>query len=243
VRGSGGCRVPGAGRLALILALLALGSLGSFAGGTARAGTPEEIAQAGGIDAVGTVFDLSGLGTPGAPGGPGGLWLTSDVEIHLVSPGRTPAAIALAVAPTPNGAGVTALLSLTGLTPLAPYFVYRDGLAAHEEVWTDASGALALLQSVAEPHLVMVQDSPSTLLVSSSACPPGWTCTPAGGPFATALAPAGALITDGCGSLGTTVMMAGPRGEGGLGAQAAQWRGGVLWEKRSACTLPQCMRS
>jgi len=61
-------------------------------------------------------------------------------------------------------------------------------LVDYEIVPGDATGAVGFTLDLATPHAVFVQDTSATLIVSSSSCPAGWSCLPAGGPFTTAIA-------------------------------------------------------
>ncbi|MBI2346926.1 MAG: M36 family metallopeptidase [Deltaproteobacteria bacterium] len=144
--------------------------------GTNAAGcSPEDY---GVTDATGTSFRLSGIS------------LTTSVSVHVTLASARTSSVVFAIEQDPLIVETSVEVTITGFKPATPYFLYRDTLTTHTDLMATAAGSITFTQDITTPHLIILQDTPSTIFIDGITCPAGWSCTPT-----TATAPGGSQIT------------------------------------------------
>jgi len=123
--------------------------------------------------------------------------VSANAALSLRLMGSTETLVTFSAAPVPGAGGAGQVtLTVSGLVPVTPYYVFVDDYTSPQMATSSATGEVTFAQVVDSSHLIMVQNQPGTITIDAETCPDGWSCLPAAGPFTSVTAPAGATIAD-----------------------------------------------
>ena len=137
------------------------------------------------VDAVGTSFSLNGM------------HVSSSASVHAQILSAEPS-YTLMYLETDTAVPVGEVeLTVSGLHPSTPYYLYRNGSQVPVELTSSGAGNVSFTQDISTMNEVKLQDFTSTIIVGGpNPCPTGWSCVTSGGLVTQATAPAGGSTTE-----------------------------------------------